>query len=219
MGVGARSTLIAVTAALVALGTSVALLLAPPVTALLAPASGACELTGLDAQRVRALAEDVRAFVTRADARPLPRTVDERPAFDEAATSHLRDVRAAIIAARWITVAALAVFAVLAAHAVSHGHQHALSLGLRAAGIALIASVGGAATIALVDFDAFFAGFHGLLFEPGTWVFPDDALLIRLFPLVFWRSMAAALGGLLLVWALALLVGAHAVRGLEHEHR
>ena len=53
-----------------------------------------------------------------------------------------------------------------------------------------------AAAAAVLDFSAFFTAFHGLFFEAGTWTFPYDSLLIRLFPESFW--VAAGVG-----WAAA----------------
>ena len=47
---------------------------------------------------------------------------------------------------------------------------------------------------------AFFSAFHGLFFAEGTWTFPSDSVLIRLFPESFWTMAGvtwAALVGLI----------------------
>lgn len=43
---------------------------------------------------------------------------------------------------------------------------------------------------ALVGFDGLFAGLHAVFFADGTWVFPADSLLIRMYPGSFWAGMA-----------------------------
>ena len=58
-----------------------------------------------------------------------------------------------------------------------------------------------AAAAAVLDFSAFFTAFHGLFFEAGTWTFPYDSLLIRLFPESFW--VAAGVGWAVLVLTIA----------------
>ena len=50
-----------------------------------------------------------------------------------------------------------------------------------------------------------FTAFRGVFFRPGTWQFPVDSALIRLFPEPFWQQAAAALLGLTLIEGLALL--------------
>jgi uncharacterized membrane protein len=45
---------------------------------------------------------------------------------------------------------------------------------------------------AVFDFSTFFAAFHSLFFAAGTWQFPYDSLLIRLFPERFWTTAGAA---------------------------
>jgi hypothetical protein len=66
-------------------------------------------------------------------------------------------------------------------------------------GVALV--VGVAVGIALA-WPAVFTGFHELLFPPGTWQFPADSGLIRLFPGQFWYDTATALAGLVALEAI-----------------
>jgi len=74
---------------------------------------------------------------------------------------------------------------------------------------------GGAAIgvlVGVVDFDAFFTWFHSLFFAEGTWVFPYEALLIRVFPLRFWVAAAATWGALVLISAVGLCLFARRSR-------
>jgi len=71
-----------------------------------------------------------------------------------------------------------------------------------------------AAVAAVTDFDTFFSAFHGVFFAEGTWTFPYDSLLIRLFPEPFWAVSGASWAGLVLTIALGYgAAGAWLVRG------
>lgn len=200
-----RHAVVAVSAFVVALGLAVSILLMPWFTYLTVPASGAALLTGLSEARVREVAEEVRYFISHRDAPALPAVVDGAPGFDETAVSHLEDVRDVVIGARWATLLATLVLGVAAAEALSRGELMGVSGGLRTAGwstlgVVLLATLAGA-----LDFSAFFSAFHGAFFKAGTWTFPTDALLIRLFPLPFWSSAAIAWAVLSLLIAAALV--------------
>ena len=58
--------------------------------------------------------------------------------------------------------------------------------------------------VGVTDFNAFFAWFHSLFFADGTWTFPYEALLIRVFPLPFWITAAATWGALVLMSSIGL---------------
>ncbi|MGH2463789.1 MAG: DUF1461 domain-containing protein [Candidatus Limnocylindria bacterium] len=67
----------------------------------------------------------------------------------------------------------------------------------------------GVATLAIGAFavlawDSAFTLFHELLFPPGTWTFPPDSNLIRLYPPEFWFYAAMVAGFLILASAAAL---------------
>lgn len=59
----------------------------------------------------------------------------------------------------------------------------------------------------LIGFSVFFVFFHGVFFDPGTWVFRFSDTLIRLFPERFWRDTFIAIGLLSLAGGLALGFG------------
>lgn len=201
-----RHAIVAVAATLVAFGLSVSLLLMPWFTFLAVPPSGAPQLTGLSESRVREVAEQVRYFVTHRDAPPLPDAIDGQPGFDAASVSHLVDVRKVLLAARWVTLIATMVLGVVAAEALSRGELRGVSGGLRTAGWTtggLVVLLGIAGTM---DFDTFFSAFHGVFFKAGTWTFPSDAMMIRVFPGPFWTTAAASWAGLTLLLSAMLVV-------------
>ncbi|MGB4593251.1 MAG: DUF1461 domain-containing protein [Coriobacteriia bacterium] len=208
-----RSTMVAVSTALVIVGVSVAILLMPWFTAIMVPASGAYELSDLSPEITRGVAEEVRCFVTHKDG-ALPPRVAGQEAFDEAAVSHLEDVRDVILAARWVTIVALVALCILVAHAVAHGAQAALARGFKWAGFALLSILVVVAAAGIIDFDALFSGFHSLFFASGTWVFPYDALLIRIFPLPFWAAAGALWAVLVAFGAFAFIVAGRTVGNL-----
>jgi len=213
-----RHAIVAVMSFVVALGLSVSILLMPWFTYLAVPASGAAELTGLSTERVREVAEEVRYFVTHRDAPPLPAVVDGAPGFDASSVSHLEDVRDVVIGARWVTLIATLVLGVAAAEALSRGELRGVSGGLRTAGWSTLGVVLLIALIGTIDFDAFFTAFHGVFFKAGTWTFPADALIIRVFPLPFWSAAGLAWALLSLLIAAVLVtagfVGRRVARGL-----
>ena len=189
-----------------AAGLAVGVLAGPWVTSALVKVVDSPSYTGLDAARTTELAQDARSFV--ADPRPadLPAAVDGRPGFDAATVSHLLDVRRVLAAARIATGALAFVLAAWVVLGLTRQRRWALHDGLLAAGIAAIAAPVVLAALAVIDFGAFFARFHGLFFTAGTWVFSDDALIIQLFPEPFWMWLGAGLGVLIAAFGGVLLV-------------
>lgn len=117
------------------------------------------------------------------------------------AVSHLADVQRVLEAAMWATVLLAVIVALWVWWSARQGDLKAVSeaLAVGAGGIGVL--VGLSAVIAVTDFDRFFAAFHSLFFAAGTWTFPSDSLLIRLFPEQFW--VTAGLSWALLVAVLA----------------
>lgn len=167
----------------------------------------------------RAHAEQVRAYVAGTPGAALPEKLDDgRPAFDEKAVSHLDDVRTVLSGARIATVVgALAALLWIAGTLVTR-KDRALAFSLTAAAWAVAAVVVAAALAALLDFVRFFAAFHALFFEAGTWQFAADALLIRLFPEPFWAISGAVWGVLALAGAGTLGASARLVRSRLERH-
>ena len=83
---------------------------------------------------------------------------------------------------------------------------------MNVAAVLLVVAVGVAVVAAVTSFDAFFTAFHGLFFAAGTWTFPADSLLIRLFPEPFWEASGAAWAALVLAGAGLLALAARLLR-------
>lgn len=177
-----------VVAAWVLLSLALSILAAtiPNFTSVLVDRLDVASAAGLERDEALVLAESVRAFVTGADEDPLPEFYRGRPAFDRAATSHLEDVRSLISLTRLIGGAAALILAAWVVALASRKRWRELGRGIELGGWATVALVGAMLIGGLLDFDAAFVWFHGLFFEAGTWTFPADALLIKLFPEPFW---------------------------------
>jgi uncharacterized membrane protein len=125
------------------------------------------------------------------------------------------DVRGVIGLARLATGIAALLLATYVGVCVGTGRLARLATGMRA-GAAVCAGVVALGVIAAVtDFESFFAAFHGVFFASGTWTFPYDSLLIRLFPEPFWIASGAAWAALLALGAGLLLVSARLVLGRQ----
>lgn len=116
--------------------------------------------------------------------------IDSWFSLPENAVSHLADCIPVFVTAQGATVfAAIAALAGLVWLGVCRGRKavgQTMILGA-CVPLTLLLAIG---LWALVDFDGLFAAMHGLFFSAGTWTFPNDSLLIRLFPEAFWAAMA-----------------------------
>jgi integral membrane protein (TIGR01906 family) len=79
--------------------------------------------------------------------------------------------------------------------------------GLRRGGWITVVLIAVTMVAVLIGFSVFFVLFHGVFFDPGTWVFRFSDTLIRLFPERFWRDAFIAIGLLSLAGGLALGIG------------
>jgi integral membrane protein (TIGR01906 family) len=191
------------------LGLALVLLLPPPFTRVMSATYS--EPTGAGTSE---LAEAARHLVVAGD--PGARAILAGVMSPEA-ISHLDDVRAVIAAAILVTAMLMLGLAVWIGVAVYH-RRYAVLGGALSIGAAVVAGlVVSVALFAAVDFDAFFSGFHRLFFEPGTWVFPSDSVLIRLFPEPFWVAAGVAWAVLILAVAALYAALAWALRVLASE--
>jgi integral membrane protein (TIGR01906 family) len=127
------------------------------------------------------------------------------PLYTEGEIAHLVDVQRlvrALLQAAVLGTVLIGLCAIVARHAGQRGF------------LRRVLAAGGWVTMVLVLLVAVgvgfawrtvFTGFHEVLFPPGTWEFPADSGLIRLFPEVFWRDAATAAASLTLLEALALV--------------
>lgn len=191
--------------ALVVMGSSVWLVSSPVYVRMLVRAVDSAESTGLGEEVTLEVAEDVRRFVLDPGAPALPAMIDGIPAFDDAAVAHLIDVRDVMVPARWLTVGLLVVVTVWARlkWRTPKGRR-VLTRACTVASAIMLGGAGVALAVGIWDFEALFAWFHSLFFADGTWVFPYEALLIRVFPLPFWIVAGATWGALVLVFVVVL---------------
>lgn len=216
--VAALSAVAAVALALLILGVPVLVLQAPFVTRALVARHYDPETAGLPLPVALDAAEEVRRYTTDPGARALPERVEGREGFDASAAGHLRDVRDVLVAARRLTLAAAAVFALALALLWQARRPRELARALRAGALGTLAAAAVSAAYALLDFDSFFAAFHALFFAAGTWTFASGTLLIELFPEPVWAAFGGlwALGAVVLV--AAALLAARSVRDARSFH-
>lgn len=200
--------------ALLVVGISLYPMLHPTFTRILAERNSQFAQIGLPRVEVLRLAEQVREFVADGDVDSLPARVGSRAAFDEAAVSHLRDVRHVLAGARAFTGVLAAVMAVWLGVLIARRRFREISSAMMAAGVTCVAIVLLAAAAGTLDFEALFTWFHGLFFASGTWTFPADSLLIELFPEGFWATAGATWAGLVLLGGALLGVGGWLLRGV-----
>lgn len=203
-------------------GLAVGALTVPVYTSALTQALGVPGSAGLSATDVVRLAGQVRASVADAEYDELPSVWRGRSAFDEAAVSHLRDVRAVMSAARIATGIAALLLALYVSWCVARRRFGTLRFGMAWGAGVVTAFVVLAGVAGMFDFSSLFAAFHGLFFAQGTWTFPYDSLLIRLFPERFWSVSAAVWASLSLLGAGVLALAARLLRatvGREYASR
>lgn len=214
----AEAAVAAVAWAALIIGSAVLALTVPVYTTATVQALRVPASAGLSTADTVALSNRVRALVADPEYDRLPASWRGRPAFDTAAVSHLLDVRAVISGARVAVGIVALLLAAYAAWCVAKRRFAPLGRGMRWGALGLVAGTIIAVVAAVTSFDALFTAFHGLFFSAGTWVFPEDSLLIRLFPERFWVASGAAWAVLIVVGAAVLgvsarLLGGNLVRG------
>jgi integral membrane protein (TIGR01906 family) len=217
-----ETVVVAVLWAALFVGLSALALTVPVYTTITTRWLGVPASAGLSTADTLKLSGEVRALVSDRTYVALPSSFRGQPAFDTAAVSHLMDVRRVLAGAKVATGAAAALLAIWVGWCLGRRRWPALRRGMLAGGWLTLVAVVLAASAAIVDFETFFATFHGLFFKAGTWTFPADSLLIRLFPEQFWTTAGLAWGTLSVLFAVALLVAVRQVpraRAQESDRR
>lgn len=130
-----------------------------------------------------------------------PSSVTEFEQLMPDAVSHMRDVRKVITGGNIVSlVLAIGLGAWMAVRLLRKRPQP-VATALKAAAVVDLALIVVVGLLGLTDFDTLFARFHGLFFAAGTWTFPSDSLLIRLFPEQFWVAAAASWAALVVAVA------------------
>ncbi|MDR3686385.1 MAG: TIGR01906 family membrane protein [Coriobacteriia bacterium] len=201
--------------ALMVIGLALIPMLHPTFTKVLAQRYSETSQAGLTQAQMLHNAELVREFVADGDINVLPATVGSRPGFDEAAVSHLRDVRRVLSGARTFTGIIAALVVIWLGVETSRKRFHTIAWALMAAaGFCLLFVVLGALA-GTMNFDALFTWFHGLFFAAGTWEFPYDSLLIQLFPEGFWIAAGVTWATIVAIVGVLLGVAGLMIRNAE----
>jgi integral membrane protein (TIGR01906 family) len=132
------------------------------------------------------------------------RLPDSSPAFTTREIEHMADVRAVFGAALRLQLVAVVVLALLALALSRTVLRPAVPLGLLLGALVTLAVAALAIPVILLGFEGFFARFHELFFDPGTWQFPSSDTLIRLYPERFWEDVSQLVAGLTVLQALVL---------------
>ncbi len=109
--------------------------------------------------------------------------------FDENAEMHLADCTHLFDVTRILFTITFLIS--LICSLILHKHQciRRLSIVLIAGAATILVIIGVLLIWLLFDFNGLFSLFHQLFFDPNTWRFPIDSLLISLFPMPFWSAM------------------------------
>ena len=183
-------------------GLSVGALTVPVYTSALTQALGVPGSAGLSAADVVKLTGQVRAFGRGRGVRPASvRRGADVPRSTRPRSLTCADVRAVMSGARIATGIVALLLALHVGWCVARRRSRHLRSGMVWGAGAVTALVALAGLAGLLDFSSLFAAFHGLFFAQGTWTFPYDSLLIRLFPERFWSVSAAVWAGLSLLGA------------------
>lgn len=147
-----------------------------------------------------------------------PQTSGDCAMFNALELSHMVDVKQV---AQMVFAAALIILlmdVVIIGFGVRAGEMWPLNA-LRRGSLLTIGAIVGIVFAALFAWDTFFAMFHSLFFEEGTWQFLYSDTLIRLYPEQFWLDAAIFIGGMSLLGAAVLLFVAHRLARTHLDHR
>lgn len=136
--------------------------------------------------------------------------VSDRFALDADAFSHLHDCNR-IITAAYPILLAIACVAILGLIRLFRASEIDFSRTVVISVWTLIAFMGACAIACVIDFDGFFAAFHGVFFPQGNWTFSARSLLITMLPTDFWIGMGAVWLTTTIVACIVMLVIAHRV--------
>jgi len=171
-----------------------------------------------DAERLALAVPSTRFILRDADPTELARlTHAGRPLYAPEEIAHLVDVQRFVARLTWLGILAAAAQLLAAADAWRRRGWAGFASALARGGwwtIGAVVAIGGGMAAA---WPWVFTRFHMLFFAPGTWQFPVESGLIRLFPGQFWYDTAVVLAGLTAVEALALIALGHRTRR-AHPH-
>ncbi len=122
---------------------------------------------------------------------------DGRPMYTGRELQHMVDVKNVLRATLLVLGMMAVLFAIIVIILIrSLEGRQALRNGVMTGGALMLVILVALVALLLVNWDAFFTGFHDLFFASGTWVFEFSDTLIRLFPVRFWQDAALTVGGM-----------------------
>lgn len=138
--------------------------------------------------------------------------------FTSEEVSHMHDVKVVMLItmlAGLVLGLACLVFMIILARTRKGGIRRALFAGA----VWLIVAMIALAVVAVLGWEAFFAGFHSLFFADGTWTFYASDTLIRLYPNQFWIDAGIAIAALTLITAIVTLAFTWPTRRRREDSR
>ncbi|MBO0613112.1 MAG: hypothetical protein RL122_125 [Pseudomonadota bacterium] len=148
------------------------------------------------------LRQEIVAYLLGAGAESLP----SMNALNLAEARHLLDVRRLFAALETLFYGVLAVSVLLL---VLQRHFAAGRMWLLTSYVGLISILLLGLLIALGGFVPLFVWLHSVVFPAGTWVFPDNSVLIQLFPLAYFLRFGVLYTAALVLIFTGLLIGNH----------
>ncbi|GAB3180915.1 hypothetical protein GCM10027060_11010 [Nesterenkonia halophila] len=131
--------------------------------------------------------------------------VEGGPLFTEAEVGHMADVKRVMLIGMAVA-AVLLIVTLIFVLLLRRWRPGAVARGFFSAAWVALVLVAALVTLAVLGWQDFFSGVHGVLFAEGSWQFPADSTLIRLYPGQFWMDAAIGVGGLMVLIALLLLI-------------
>ena len=114
--------------------------------------------------------------------------------YNDRELEHMVDVKNVTQAALRVWYGTLAALLVLGVWAWQGDWWVQFIRGLKRGGWLTLSLIGVILLLVVALFNFFFVAFHGVFFDPGTWIFYPSDTLIRLFPERFWRDTFMVVG-------------------------
>ncbi len=131
---------------------------------------------------------------------------DGTPAYNERELDHMDDVKRVY---SWLTLVAAGLLVASGVSVWQLGRSDdrcAAWRGLIRGAVLTLVLLSALGIWMLAAFDRFFTLFHGIFFQPGTWVFYTTDTLIRLFPFRFWEDAGLLVAGCVTLVTVGLLI-------------
>ncbi|WP_431861955.1 TIGR01906 family membrane protein [Micrococcus terreus] len=143
---------------------------------------------------------------------------DGSPLFTASEVAHMTDVKVVMLVTMAVGLV-LAVLCVLFMVSLARNAKGGIRRALFAGSLWLLVLMIAVAVLAVLGWEAFFAGFHSLFFADGTWTFAASDTLIRLYPNQFWIDAGIAVAGIVVLTALITLIATWPTRRRRIDSR